>query len=71
MPARWLKIGLRRSFPLRRESRARDLQEVLSRYEGTIEGFAAAFPYQRIDPEQFRTYAKNVFPRQQRAAIGV
>ena len=48
-------------FSAQAESRARDLQEVLSRYEGTIEGFAAAFPYQRIDPEQFRTYAKNVF----------
>jgi PAS domain S-box-containing protein len=43
------------------ESRARQLQEVLSRYEGTIEGFAAAFPYQRIDATQFRDYAKSVF----------
>src|ERR1700722_20758769 len=48
-------------FSAQAESRARDLQEVLSRYEGTIEGFAAAFPYQRIDPEQFRAYAKSVF----------
>ncbi|HTQ33630.1 MAG TPA: ATP-binding protein [Stellaceae bacterium] len=43
------------------ESRARDLQEVLSRYEGTIEGFAAAFPYQNIDGERFRAFAKTVF----------
>jgi PAS domain S-box-containing protein len=43
------------------EIRARDLQEVLSRYQGTIEGFAATFPYQQIDGEQFRAYAKNVF----------
>jgi PAS domain S-box-containing protein len=48
-------------FSVQAESRARNLQEVLSRYEGTIEGFAAAFPYQHIDPEQFRAYAKNVF----------
>jgi PAS domain S-box-containing protein len=48
-------------FSVQAESRARDLQEVLSRYEGTIEGFAAAFPYQHIDAEQFRAYAKNVF----------
>ena len=43
------------------ETRARDLQEVLSRYEGTIEGFAAAFPYQDLDSDRFRAYAKSVF----------
>jgi PAS domain S-box-containing protein len=48
-------------FSVQVETRARDLQEVLSRYEGTIEGFAAAFPYQHMDGEQFRVYAKNVF----------
>jgi PAS domain S-box-containing protein len=48
-------------FSVQAESRARDLQEVLSRYEGTIEGFAAALPYQNLDAEQFRAYAKNVF----------
>src|ERR1700691_5791802 len=48
-------------FSVQAETRARDLQEVLSRYEGTIEGFAAAFPYQHIDGEQFRAYAKSVF----------
>jgi len=48
-------------FSVQAESRAHNLQEVLSRYEGTIEGFAAAFPYQHIDAEQFRAYAKNVF----------
>jgi PAS domain S-box-containing protein len=42
------------------ETRARDLQEVLSRYEGTIGGFAAAFP-QHVDAGQFRAYAKSVF----------
>src|ERR1700722_5331145 len=42
------------------EGRARDLQDVLSRYEGMIEGFAAAFPYQNIDAERFRVYAKSV-----------
>jgi len=48
-------------FSVQAESRARELQEVLSRYEGTIEGFAAAFPYQHINSEQFRAYAKSVF----------
>jgi PAS domain S-box-containing protein len=48
-------------FSVQAESRARDLQEVLSRYEGTVEGFAAAFPYQHIDSAQFRAYAKSVF----------
>jgi PAS domain S-box-containing protein len=48
-------------FSAQAETRARDLQEVLSRYEGTIEGFAAAFPYQRVDGEQFRAFAKSVF----------
>jgi PAS domain S-box-containing protein len=40
---------------------ARDLQEVLSRYEGTIQGFAAAFPYQQLDAERFHLFAKSVF----------
>ncbi len=48
-------------FSVQAETRARDLQEVLSRYEGTIEGFAAAFPYEHIDADQFRAYAKSVF----------
>jgi PAS domain S-box-containing protein len=48
-------------FSFQAESRARNLQEVLSRYEGTIEGFAAAFPYERLDAEKFRAYAKSVF----------
>jgi PAS domain S-box-containing protein len=48
-------------FALQVETRARNLQEVLSRYEGTIEGFAAAFPYQHIDADRFRAYAKNIF----------
>jgi signal transduction histidine kinase len=43
------------------ENRGRGLQEVLSRYQGTIEGFAASFPYQRLDPERFSAYAQNVF----------
>src|SRR5215469_8959308 len=43
------------------DSRARNLQEVLSRYEGTIQGFATAFPYQHLDAEQFRAYAKSIF----------
>ena len=47
-------------FSAQAETRARDLQEVLSRYEGTIEGFAAAFPYRRADAEQFRSYARSV-----------
>jgi PAS domain S-box-containing protein len=42
------------------ETRARDLQEVLSRYEGMIGGFAAAFPH-HLDDEQFRAYAKSVY----------
>ena len=48
-------------FSVQAEARARDLQEVLSRYQGTIEGFAAALPYQGLDDEKFRTYAKSVF----------
>ncbi|MBV9860422.1 MAG: CHASE domain-containing protein [Alphaproteobacteria bacterium] len=48
-------------FTFEAESRARELQEVLSRYEGTIEGFATAFPYAQVDAEQFRAYARNVF----------
>ncbi|HML10083.1 MAG TPA: ATP-binding protein [Stellaceae bacterium] len=47
-------------FSAQAEGRARDLQEVLSRYEGTIEGFAAALPYQNLSAEQFRAYTKNV-----------
>ncbi|HYB57156.1 MAG TPA: CHASE domain-containing protein, partial [Alphaproteobacteria bacterium] len=43
------------------ETRARGLQDVLSRYEGTIEGFAASFPYARINREEFQAYAHNVF----------
>ena len=50
-------------FAVQAESRARNLQEVLSRYEGTIEGFAATFPYQRLDAAEFRNYAKSVFFR--------
>ena len=41
------------------QTRARDLQSVLSRYEGTIEGFASTFP-QHVDSEQFRAYAKSI-----------
>ncbi len=48
-------------FSVQAEARARDLQEVLSRYEGTIEGFAAALPYQGLDAQTFRAYAKSVF----------
>ncbi len=48
-------------FTVQAQSRARDLQEVLSHYEGTIEGFAATFPYQHLDAAQFRSYAKSVF----------
>jgi PAS domain S-box-containing protein len=60
--ARELERGrISAEFAAQADSRARDLQVVLSRYEGTIQGFAAAFPYQTINAEQFRTYAKNVF----------
>jgi signal transduction histidine kinase len=43
------------------ENRGRGLQEVLSRYQGTIEGFAASFPYPQLDEERFRAYAQSVF----------
>jgi len=43
------------------ENRGRGLQELLSRYQGTIEGFAASFPYAQLDQERFRAYARNVF----------
>ena len=48
-------------FATQAENRAHNLQDVLGRYEGTIEGFAAAFPYQNIDAAQFHSYAKTVF----------
>ncbi|HVH79934.1 MAG TPA: ATP-binding protein, partial [Stellaceae bacterium] len=47
-------------FAIQAETRARYLQETLSRYQGTLEGFAAAFPYQHIDADSFRAYAKSV-----------
>jgi signal transduction histidine kinase len=43
------------------ENRGRGLQEVLSRYQGTIEGFAASFPHGQLDRERFSAYARNVF----------
>ena len=43
------------------ENRGRGLQEVLSRYQGTIEGFAASFPLAQLDRERFQAYARNVF----------
>jgi len=48
-------------FSVQAETRARDLQEVLSRYEGMVQGFTAAFPYQQLDAARFRDYAKSVF----------
>jgi len=48
-------------FAVQADSRARNLQEVLNRYEGTLQGFAAAFPYRHIDAQKFHAYAKNVF----------
>ena len=42
------------------ESRARGLQEVLSRYEGTVDGFAASFHDPQIDREQFAAYGRSV-----------
>ncbi|HUK08208.1 MAG TPA: CHASE domain-containing protein [Stellaceae bacterium] len=44
----------------RAESRARGLQEVLSRYEGTIDGFAASFQGSTIDWQQFTTYGRSM-----------
>jgi signal transduction histidine kinase len=43
------------------ENRGRGLQEVLSRYQGTIEGFAASFPYAQLNQARFEAYARNVF----------
>jgi signal transduction histidine kinase len=43
------------------ENRGRGLQEVLSRYQGTIEGFAASFPLAQLDQQRFQAYARNVF----------
>jgi signal transduction histidine kinase len=43
------------------DDRARSLQEVLSRYQGTIEGFAASFPYAQLDQTRFRAYARGIF----------
>ena len=42
------------------ETRGRGLQDILSRYEGTMQGFAASFPYAQINRENFRAYAHNV-----------
>jgi len=41
------------------QTRAHDLQSVFGRYEGTIEGFAAAFP-QNVNTERFRAYANSI-----------
>src|SRR5262249_28261007 len=46
---------------LQAENRTKGLQEVLSRYEGTIEGFAATFPFAGIDNDQLQDYARAVF----------
>jgi PAS domain S-box-containing protein len=44
----------------RAESRARGLQEVLSRYEGTIDGFAASFHGGTIDRQKFSVYGRSM-----------
>ncbi len=49
------------SLAAQAELRARDIQGVLGRYEGTIEGFAASFPYAEINRERFQAYARDVF----------
>jgi PAS domain S-box-containing protein len=46
---------------LQAENRTQRLQEVLSRYEGTIEGFAATFPFASIDETQLQDYARAIF----------
>ncbi len=46
---------------LQAENRTQRLQEVLSRYEGTIEGFAATFPFASIDENQLQDYARAIF----------
>ena len=43
------------------ENRGRGLQEVLSHYQGTIEGFAASFPYADLDQARYDAFARNVF----------
>src|SRR5579862_9427820 len=43
------------------EKRGRGLQEVLSHYQGTIEGFAASFPYTHLDRTRYEAFARNVF----------
>jgi signal transduction histidine kinase len=43
------------------ENRSRGLQEVLSRYQGTLEGFAASFPSAQLDRERFQAYSRSVF----------
>jgi len=41
--------------------RAKGLEEVLSRYEGTIEGFAAAFPAAGVTREEFEAFAHSIY----------
>ena len=41
--------------------RANGLEEVLSRYEGTIEGFGAAFPAGGVTREEFEAFAHNIY----------
>ena len=41
--------------------RARGLQEVLSHYEGTIDGFAASFRAEHVTRSDFEAYAHNVY----------
>ncbi|HLJ18943.1 MAG TPA: ATP-binding protein [Stellaceae bacterium] len=43
------------------ENRGRGLQEVLSHYQGTIEGFAASFPYADLNQARYEAFARNVF----------
>ena len=53
--------GLAAELSRQAENRGRGLQEVLSRYQGIVEGFAASFPEVQIDRPRFQAYARNVF----------
>ena len=53
--------GLAAELARQADNRGRSLQEVLSRYQGTIDGFAASFPETPLDRQRFQAYARNVF----------
>ena len=55
----WDKLAA--ELTIEAENRGRGLQEVLSHYQGTIEGFAASFPYAQLNQARYDAFARNIF----------